>query len=829
MKRKAEPAAAAATAAPGTEEEDLSIWEDSNNNLKFTPLGSGREVGRSCHVLEFKGKRILLDCGIHPGKEGDELLPFFDRTDLSKIDICLITHFHLDHAASLPYLTERTSFKGQVFMTSCTKAILRLVLKDYVRILAHDPNNPPLYTQEQLTRCLERCQTVGLHQSIEIEGIKITPYLAGHVLGAAMFMLEIAGVRILYTGDYSREDDRHLPGAEIPSGRPDVLIVEATFGVLVHESREEREKRFTDTVEMIVRRGGNCLIPMGALGAVQELLLILEDHWNKNPDLRGINIYHTSRIANEALKVYKAFINVMNAEMRSRQLSDPWNLQNIGSLGENEVIQAPAVVLASPGYLQSGTSRRLFELWCSDRRNGVILAGYSVEGTLAKELSKAGSIKEIESLNGTMLTVDCDIKTITFAAHSDYPGTKSFVDQLRPKNIILVHGEQEQMRKLNADLSRDPTLRELGTNIYRPHNGEPVNLKFQEQRIVKAYGGELVQRRMRTPGTRVAAYLVRQDLTDRFISTEDLRMYTQLKTARVQQRLHIPFHRTFADLREAVGRVFQCEDVDTDDVKRAGSSILVNGHVEVFLQKSLVRLTWDASPSNDMVADALMAILLQAESGMAAVRIGTCCSAHGHEAHSHELDQEAKDEVPGSTEVGLSTVDPSRARATSIADVLKNSETALLLLNLLEERFGTESIRREADHLIITDGRQEARVDLDTKGHVFKFAMLGSLPPAAADDANIKAHDVSSVPHAERTTNMDAATSHDTGGDASKPEDVDPATATATAPAPAPAPVLALPSQVDAAGQTEKEPASDFEIALRETIALAAQTVHPVL
>ena len=47
----------------------------------------------------------------------------------------------------------------------------------------------------------------------------------GHVLGAAMFMIEIAGVKVLYTGDFSRQEDRHLMAAEVPSVKPDVLIV----------------------------------------------------------------------------------------------------------------------------------------------------------------------------------------------------------------------------------------------------------------------------------------------------------------------------------------------------------------------------------------------------------------------------------------------------------------------------------------------------------------------------------------------------------------------------------------------------------------------------
>jgi Cft2 family RNA processing exonuclease len=34
--------------------------------------------------------------------------------------------------------------------------------------------------------------------------------------------------------------------------------------------------------------------------------------------------------------------------------------------------------------LQSGLSRELFEMWCPNPRNGCVIAGYSVEGTLAK-------------------------------------------------------------------------------------------------------------------------------------------------------------------------------------------------------------------------------------------------------------------------------------------------------------------------------------------------------------------------------------------------------------------------------------------------------------
>lgn len=47
------------------------------------------------------------------------------------------------------------------------------------------------------SRCL--CCCASLLQVTEVGGVKFWCYNAGHVLGAAMFMLEIAGVKVWYT------------------------------------------------------------------------------------------------------------------------------------------------------------------------------------------------------------------------------------------------------------------------------------------------------------------------------------------------------------------------------------------------------------------------------------------------------------------------------------------------------------------------------------------------------------------------------------------------------------------------------------------------------
>ena len=234
-----------------------------------------------------------------------------------------VSHFHLDHAASVPYLTERTNFKGRIFATHPTKAVMKLLLSDYIRVrtgpwdvcapggwrdvtgLAQQVSgvdasrSDRLYTEKQLNACMNKIETADFLQTLVVDGIKFQFLNAGHVLGAAMIMVEIAGVRVLYTGDYSCEEDRHLMAAKPPTSRPPhVLIVEATYGVKVcaaveapiaarswcphsntvaqtHMPRERRERQFTSAVESTVLRNGRCLIPVFALGRAQELLLIL--------------------------------------------------------------------------------------------------------------------------------------------------------------------------------------------------------------------------------------------------------------------------------------------------------------------------------------------------------------------------------------------------------------------------------------------------------------------------------------------------------------------------------------------------------------------------
>ncbi|XP_050806705.1 cleavage and polyadenylation specificity factor subunit 3 isoform X3 [Gopherus flavomarginatus] len=537
------------------------IPAEESDQLLIRPLGAGQEVGRSCIILEFKGRKIMLDCGIHPGLEGMDALPYIDLIDPAEIDLLLISHFHLDHCGALPWFLQKTSFKGRTFMTHATKAIYRWLLSDYVKV-SNISADDMLYTETDLEESMDKIETINFHEVKEVAGIKFWCYHAGHVLGAAMFMIEIAGVKLLYTGDFSRQEDRHLMAAEIPNIKPDILIIESTYGTHIHEKREEREARFCNTVHDIVNRGGRGLIPVFALGRAQELLLILDEYWQNHPELHDIPIYYASSLAKKCMAVYQTYVNAMNDKIRKQiNINNPFVFKHISNLKSMDHFDdiGPSVVMASPGMMQSGLSRELFESWCTDKRNGVIIAGYCVEGTLAK---------------------------------------------------ILVHGEQNEMARLKAALIREyEDNDEVHIEVHNPRNTEAVTLNFRGEKLAKVMG--FLADKKPEQGQRVSGILVKRNFNYHILSPCDLSNYTDLAMSTVTQTQAIPysgpFNLLYYQLQKLTG------DVEEIEIQQK-PALKVFKNITVIQEPGMVVLEWVANPANDMYADTVTTVILEVQS-----------------------------------------------------------------------------------------------------------------------------------------------------------------------------------------------------------------------
>uniref|UniRef100_A0A060T2H7 Endoribonuclease YSH1 n=1 Tax=Blastobotrys adeninivorans TaxID=409370 RepID=A0A060T2H7_BLAAD len=630
------------------------------DQFSFVALGGGSEVGRSCHIISYKGKTVMLDAGVHPAHSGMASLPFYDEYDLSTVDVLLISHFHLDHAASLPYVMQHTNFRGRVFMTHPTKAIYRWLLGDFVKVSGGGGDSAPLYTDEDLFDSFERIETVDYHATMEVSGIRFTAYHAGHVLGAAMYMVEIAGLKVFFTGDYSREADRHLNSAEIPPIRPDILISESTYGTGVHEPRTERETRLTKLIHSTIEKGGRCLLPVFALGRAQELLLILEEYWATHPELQTVKVYYASALARKCMAVFRTYVNMMNDDIRRRfrdSSTNPFEFRYIRQLRSLDKFDdlGPCVMVAAPGMLQNGVSRELLERWAPDSRNALIITGYSVEGTMAKKILTQPT--EIPSMTNPDTTIPrrLSIAEISFAAHVDFNENSAFIDAVGARHVILVHGEATTMGRLKSALLSKYTSRK-GTDqevkIYNPKNCVEVELPFKTAKVARVTG--VLADKPPNEGQLVTGVLVEKDFHLSLLHVNDLREYSGITTSVVTEKQTVTVDAGPDLVRYHLEQMFGEVEVLSDETDEILVIMIMNAvRLEHSGNKSTIE--WIGNVMTDAIADSVLAVLLSVDSSPASVKMsskGTCgCHSHEHdeglngEANGHAKERSRIDEI----------------------------------------------------------------------------------------------------------------------------------------------------------------------------------------
>lgn len=490
-----------------------------------------------------------------------------------------------------------------------------------------------LFTEQDVLSTLPMIQTIAFHTTHTHSSIRITPYPAGHVLGAAMFLVEIAGLNILFTGDYSREHDRHLIPASVPTGvKVDVLITESTFGVASHIPRLERETALMKNVTSILNRGGRVLMPVFAIGRAQELLLILEDYWNRHPDYRRYPIYYASNLAKKCMLVYQTYIDAMNDNIRSMfqnrlteatndQTNDkegagtggPWDFRWIRSLKSLDRFDdvGGCVMLASPGMLQNGVSRALLERWAPDPKNGVLITGYSVEGTMAKMImTEPESIQavmtgrvggRVQGVGGrgkpgaegekVMIPRRCTVQEFSFAAHVDGTENREFIEEVAApvvvsinpskayqkhltdmRSKILVHGEKTNMMRLKSKLLSLNANKAVPTKVFSPANCEELRIPFRQDKVARVVGrlanqiqiptglpsppssadedaeGPSDKKPRTVDGQLVTGVLVQNDFKLSLMAPEDLKEYAGLTTTTIICRQRLTLSAAGVDL-----------------------------------------------------------------------------------------------------------------------------------------------------------------------------------------------------------------------------------------------------------------------------------------
>ncbi|KAK3599140.1 hypothetical protein CHS0354_016403 [Potamilus streckersoni] len=448
------------------------------SEITVTPLGAGQDVGRSCILVSIGGKNIMFDCGMHMGFNDERRFPDFSYITkegrlTEHLDCVIISHFHLDHCGALPYMSEMVGYDGPIYMTHPTKAICPILLEDYRKITVERKGEQNFFTSEMIKTCMKKVKAVNLHEVIQVDDeLEIKPYYAGHVLGAAMFHIQVGRQSLVYTGDYNMTPDRHLGSAWIDKCRPDLLISESTYATTIRDSKRCRERDFLKKVHDCVERGGKVLIPVFALGRAQELCILLETYWDRM-NLK-VPIYFSLGLTEKANHYYKLFITWTSQKIKNTFVQrNMFEFKHIKPFDRAFIDNpGPMVVFATPGMLHAGLSLQIFKKWAPNENNMVIMPGYCVAGTIGHKILNGARRLEME--NKQVLEVKLKVEYMSFSAHADAKGIMQLISWCEPRSVLLVHGEAAKMEFLKRKIQQ-----EFGIECYMPANGETVCIQTQ--------------------------------------------------------------------------------------------------------------------------------------------------------------------------------------------------------------------------------------------------------------------------------------------------------------------------------------------------------------
>ncbi len=463
--------------------EKKDIW------VRVTYLGSGRQVGRSCLLIQTPNSKVLLDCGINPAipEDDPEKFPYLNVPevgDLNSIDAIILSHAHLDHSGLIPYLY-RMGYRGPVYMTEPTRDIASLLALDFVGV-AYKQAASPLYKAEDIKEMVRHSITLNYGEVTDVTpDMRITLYNAGHVLGSAQVHINIGNGlhNFVYSGDTKYAKTRLLDPAVNHFPRIETLTIESTYGSKddVLPPRQETEKKFIDMAKEAISKNGKILLPELGLGHAQETLLRVEEAV-RTGELPKIPVYIDGMVW-DINAIHTAYPDFLSASVKNQIFQDnnPFTseiFKRVGSpLERKEVIEGgPCIIIATSGMLVGGASVEYFRNLADNPNNLIVFGCYQAIGSLGRQVQEGS--KEIamgKDFNNERIHVKMRVETLSgLSAHSGRNELMQFISRMnpKPKKIIINHGEVSKCLDLASSLYKQNHVETIV-----PRNLETIRLK----------------------------------------------------------------------------------------------------------------------------------------------------------------------------------------------------------------------------------------------------------------------------------------------------------------------------------------------------------------
>ena len=448
--------------------------------LRF--LGAAGTVTGSRYLIEAKGRRILIDCGLF---QGFKQLRTRNRRSFpvrpNTIDTVMLTHAHLDHSGYLPALI-RSGYRGRVHCTEATADLCSLILPDSGHLQQEEAryaagrgfskhkNPKPLYTLEDARVALEYLERHRFGKRIDLgDGIAATFIPAGHLLGAAQIRVEIDGRVVQFSGDLGQDADPLMRPPK-PLGGADVLVCESTYG---NRSRPDidPEAELAPILKRTFARGGTVLIPSFAVGRAQGLMLHIA-HLIGRGEIPYVPVFLNSPMAVDATEIYHRHHaeHHVSREDCVAMFEVAQRVNTVAQSRELNTRHGPMIIISASGMLTGGRILHHLVSFGGDRRNTILLSGFQAGGTRGAAL--AGGARRLRMF-GREFPIEAEVIQLqSFSGHADADEILAWMSAgPAPAMTYLTHGEPTA-----ADTLRMRVRHELGWPVRVPEHLEAIYL-----------------------------------------------------------------------------------------------------------------------------------------------------------------------------------------------------------------------------------------------------------------------------------------------------------------------------------------------------------------
>jgi Predicted exonuclease of the beta-lactamase fold involved in RNA processing len=453
------------------------------NKLKIQFLGGAGTVTGSKFHLETDEINILVDCGMFQGLkelrlQNWEPLPI----QVSKIDVVLLTHGHLDHCGYLPLLVKQ-GFAGKILGTAPSLEIARIILEDSAKIHeeeaeranqeGYSKHHPafPLYTQDDVVAALDLFESIEEGEDISLsENCQACFKYNGHIIGSTFIELHLFGKLFVFSGDVGRMHDDLLNPPNQPQWA-DYLFVESTYGDRSHP-KEDVAGILTELIDRTIKERGTLIIPSFAVERLQSLMYQLWKLYSKNL-IPNIPIFVDSPMGTNVLGVFEHYPNWHKlSEEEYNNMCNHINL--VSSYRETwETIDdpRPKIVIAGSGMVTGGRVLTYIKQLADKKSTSILLVGYQAEETRGRKLLDGAT--ELKMF-GKYVDINAKIVHLeSLSAHADQGELLTWMGSIKniPEKVFLIHGENTAMETYQIKIQE-----RFGWNCHIPKLHEVVEL-----------------------------------------------------------------------------------------------------------------------------------------------------------------------------------------------------------------------------------------------------------------------------------------------------------------------------------------------------------------